>query len=84
MDKKTLKFCFRVQQQSLLVKASCGRLELKPNMSHHQKGGEREREYLFFFEYAGELRIIVLRRRNIPNTKHHIPPWTRMGVMVRR
>ena len=38
----------------------------------------------FFSEYAGELRIIVLRRRNSPNTKHHIPPWTRMGVMVRR
>jgi len=35
----------------------------------------------FFLEYAGELRIFVLRRRNNPITKHHTPPWTRMGVM---
>ena len=35
----------------------------------------------FFLEYEGELCIFVLRRRNNPITKHHTPPWTRMGMM---
>jgi len=35
----------------------------------------------FFLEYAGELRIFVLRRRNSPITKHPTPPWTRMGML---
>jgi len=35
----------------------------------------------FFLEYAGKLRIFVLRRRNSPITNHHTPPWTRMGML---
>ena len=35
----------------------------------------------FFFEYAGELSIFEFKEKNSPITKHHTPPWTRMGIM---
>jgi len=36
--------------------------------------------FLFFLEYAGELRIFVLRRRKRSKyTRNHSPPWTREG-----